>query len=569
MNIFVNIIAILAGIFCTTPLYAQVDIFSTPPPNAPIKPEKLNTFIRDSIEEHQKKIVNVGTPYKYCLPHVCLNRMGKYALVGFDHQPLSAFEFDDIKGDWYDNAYIVRKGERRGCIDTTGKWLLPVQYPQLSFTRPGRLISSGVNSKYAFVFNFQGKSVLPEAFQFAGTMDLGSRTVIKARKELSDSLYLFDLSGNKIITYAAYDMEPLSHGNGNRYAVKSSPDQWSGTEMVVDSNFQSIAPPVLLSAFWSNDHWVYYHPKGTEKGGLYAIAAQKFHPLDGMTTPVKNHSALIVEVKGKEGLLNNKLKTIAPPQFLSIEQVVGQDLFIVRNHEYKYGLMDGQGKMVLDLVYQQIVQRNIGVWYNQGEEMDPDYPSIPTDFLTLIDAKGQESCFHSGKRKFLAECSRVVTPDLYLIRQEANEGTKEYLTHSDGRQITEVSNIWASRSLVIAVKKGDNSPKVQVYDRYGNFLKELDSPPIGLEIPNKRYYTWVTKEGKTGILNTEFNPIIPAQYDYILALKEIPTKYTSEWVKYAYRHPKHTFLGWLWNSDKTTPLLIKENGEVVSIVELD
>lgn len=541
MQHFIKALVLLAGFFYSNALLAQ---FDTPPPNAPVKPEKLNQFIKDSIEGHYKKTANIQYSYKYCLPHICLNRMGKYALVGYDHHPITAFEFDDISGNWLENVYIVRKGMLSGCMDTSGKLLLPVQYPQLSRKfLPEYLISESANPKETLVFNSQGKSILPKDFQYAGMLLLGG-AVIKARKALGDTLYLFDANGTQLTAYAAYDIKLLGSFKGNRYTVQLSADSWSGKQLVIDNNFQVIAPADLQKPRWSNDKWVYYDGNDQESPKLYDIAAQKAYPIKGLAYPFEQHTALLLKDEGKYGLLDETLKTIVPPKFQSIQHLDGQDLFILTTQQYQYGLMDGTGKMILDTIYSQIHK---------------------TENPTLFKVNG--NLYQTDKKAFITGNPILLTP--YLYRTSSEDGPPK-LMHINGTEISTPFGIYPTPTRIIVQKKS-SSNEMQVYDYAGKLIStlEMSARLKAMDIPDQEYYIWTHSNGKVGVLDADLNIIFQPQYDTIHLFNTMPEQFAAIWAKYTFRKQEYLYVGWVWNNDKTLPLLLKKNGTVVSILELN
>lgn len=568
MNTFIKKAALLVSLFCTTQMYAQFDF--SPLPDYTTSPEKLNKFIRDSIEEHQKTMVNWGTPHKYLVPHKCANRKGKLALVGFDHQPITDFEFDDINGDWHDNVYLVRKGKLYGCVDTTGKVLVPVNYPQVYLSNPGRLITTGTNG---LVFDRNGKVLLPEGYRGIGSLNLGHKTVIKARQEFDDFLTIFDVDGKKIITCNGFDIESINFVNNNRYIVKVSSDFFTPVK-VVDSNLVEIVPPIFRNVVWANDTYVFGRQASPGNAGLYSLNEKKYYPLpyEVINEPLKDQSGFIVETEnGKYGVIDNNLKEVLPCQFSNIEQLRDKDLFIVRTFNDNAGLINGKGQFILDTVYfniwpviipEPINRENI----RSNPSIFPGSKPLPTDFIRLADHESHDLIYQIDKNSFLKGAITILTPDLYI--QRLDDG-KDRLIHHNGNLISMIERCWQTPNLMVVVQQQPNINGAQVYDRSGNFLKELDSWPTSVEIPYREFYIWTAQNGKVGILDPTFSPIIDPKYDAIYKLKEIPIKFTDLWVKYAFQNLEHPFLGWIWDTDKTVPLLIKENGEVVSIVELN
>ena len=187
-------------------------------------------------------------------------------------------------------------------------------------------------------------------------------------------------------------------------------------------------------------------------------------------------------------------------------------------------------------------------------------PTKISDFL-----KVDNSLYQMDKKAFIIGYSTVITSELYLLRPEDGP---ESLMHKNGKQISPVDRIWPIKSQMVVVKKEPTSNQVQVYDRSGNLFRELDNWPQSLELPKREFFTWADNNRKVGILDAGFNTIIPPQYDAVYLLSNIPEQFRVFWVKYAFRNPEHLFVGWIWNSDKTVPLLIKENGKVVSVREL-
>lgn len=289
--------------------------------------------------------------------------------------------------------------------------------------------------------------------------------------------------------------------------------------------------------------------------------------------PLKDQSGFIVETaeSNQQGIIDHNLKEVLPCQFSSIEQLPDKDLFIVRTSNNTAGLINGQGKPVLDTVYsniwpviipEPIDRENI----RSNPTLFPGSRPLPTDFVTLADRENQGLFYQIDKKTFLKGSITVLTPDLYL--QRLDDG-KERLVHHNGNLISVVERCWKTPNSMVVVQKEPNSTQAQVYDRSGKLLKVLDSWPQSVKIPYREFCIWTGSNGKVGILDPNFNTIVEPQYDAIYTLSAIPNKFTATWVKYAFRNLEHPFLGWIWNSDKTVPLLLKENGELVSIVDLD
>lgn len=559
-----------AALFSAMPIYGQFDAYNTlPNPDYSSSPERLKKFVKDSIEEHQKTIVNFGTPYKYCLPHVCINRKGKYALIGFDHRSITPFEFDNINGDWHDNAYLVRKGNLYGCIDGTGKELVAVNYPQVHFSNPGLLITTG---KDGLLFDRQGKNLLPEKYQYLKTLILGRQTVIVAKQKNDDFLSIFNLKGEKLNTIAGFDIESINHVTNNQYAVKVSPDFYTKMK-VVDSNLVEMVPPVFRYVTWANEKWVFGQEDNPDNKGLYNVSEKKYYrlPYEYIHEPSKDQSGFVVGTDNQQyGIMDNNLKEVLSCQFSSIEQLQDKDLFIVRTSNNSAGLTNAKGQFILDTIYfniwpvmipEPISRENI----RSNPTLFPGSKPLPTDFLRLADHEGRELFYQIDKNTFLKGNVNVLTPDLYI--QRLDDG-KDRLMHHDGSLISMIENIWKAPTSMVVVQKESNSTRVHIYDRSGKLLKELASWPKSVEIPYREFYTWTDSNGKAGMLDPNFSAIIEPQYDAIYKLNEIPKQFTDVWVKYSFQNLEHSFLGWIWNTDKTVPLLIKENGEVVSIVEL-
>lgn len=552
---------LLLGVFFLVRFSLSAQLPLATPVTLPKTADQLKVFINDSITGHHATNVYFETAYKYCLPHVCVNRLGKCALIGFDHQPITGFEYDVMIGDWLENAYIVRRNNLKGCIDTTGKFIVPVSYPQLYISQMGKLITTGSKEK-SFVKTRRGEPILPIGYSYLGELELSDRIVVKARREMDRFVTFFDLNGKKLKnTCPGFDIERSSALSFNRYTVKVSADTMTNIR-IVDSNFHMVVPPIFQRISWTNEKWAFGEVSGSHESRLFAIHEQKIYPLPYQkVNAMDDYAFLIAEQDSKFGILDEHLQVIIKPEFSSIEYIQGKELFAVRTFSGKAGLVDVQGFFVLDTVYLSIWPNRVYKPFPRKNIGPPLLKEESTVFLSILDFNGTEKTYRIDENIFLEDKILVLTPDLYMRR--TTDGLNR-LMHRDGREMSLSENYVVTSDLKVVVQKSNNST-AQVYDPSGLRLKELTSLPRNMDLPRKEYYTWIGESGLMGILDSNLDIVVNDQYESIFQLTDIPLDYVDIWEKYVFRHPDHPFLAWVWDNDNKNPLLIKNNGELVKL----
>ena len=532
-------------------------------PGAPLQGNVLAKFIEDSTKYHNTRAVYEGPPYKSCLPHACVNRMGKYALVGYDHRPVTQFEFDRLYGHWSSHLFIARNKQMAGCMDTTGKLIVPMIYPDL-YINEWSLIFTSRDANTAQVFNHQGQQILPVGYQYVGPVTIGSQHLLKARNAKQDSLIFFDHNGKIVKAIKGVEMNELAGSNGNRYSVKTIADFYSGT-MIVDSNFQEVLTLDFYKIGWANDEWISGSSTKSRNPMMYHIPEKKYYPLDfDDVTPLKGSSYAAFMAHdystGRQGILDKKLQTIVPTVYSSLQHIGGGNIFIAGTANNQFGLIDGYGKILLDTSF--IFIREIVSIVPVG-----DKGNVTPEFTGLVTVRNEseELVYNIEKKAFIKGEVIAVSPDVYWWKSPTAPAR---LMRKDGTAITEVFAYWTTKSLMSIVQKDRQAEVVQVYDRSGKLIKTLEGTPINdLSAGDKNRYSWRFKNGKVGIYNGDLKQLVEPKYDHIYSLEEMPKEHICALYRYTYRH-KHDLIAWVWDNTQTIPLLIKENGSTVRLDEL-
>lgn len=569
MNKTISLFLFLACNFLASISLPAQAYYPYPEPGTPLRGEVLAQFIKDSTQYHNTHAVYEGPPYKGCLPHACVNRLGKYALVGYDHHPVTKFEYDRLIGDWHSNIFLAIKQQLSGCIDTTGKIIIPMIYPKLYINEQS--VVATLNDKTIKVFNHQGRQILPMGYQYLGNLMVGigkdNRQLLKARNAKQDSLILFDHNGKLVKSIRGFEIHELTGTKWNKFSVKTSADFYSAI-MVVDSTFQEVFTLDFYKIGWWFGDWIEGKSVKSPNPVLYHVLEKKYYPLpldcDGVT-PVKggfDYSFITRDYRHfRSGILDKNLQLSVPPVYSSIDRIEGKNIFIASTDSEKSGLIDQYGKIILDTAFVGI--RPIQVVVPDGDKGLTKLES--TDFVRVRN-KSEELVYNISNKSFIKGEVIVESPDVYLWKPETGSAR---LMRRDETLISEVFNHSSTKNLMSIVQKDEQADVVQVYDRSGKLLKTLEGTPVdNLDAEKKDLFSWRFKNGKVGIYNGDLHLIVEPKYDYIYHLDAIPKPHICTLYQYTYRHPRHDLIAWTWNNTQTMPLIIKADGSVISLDQL-
>lgn len=315
----------------------------------------------------------------------------------------------DFASDFSNGRAIVEVGGKSGVINRTGKLIFPLEFSEIIQVTT-KLFAASKDSLYG-LYDYNGLNKVGEIFDDVfpldnsfikfiqngkvGFLDVSGNVVIPANSIeqffYSDSLIVFkdsifygirDLT-NKIIVKPQYQMiYPLVNSRaifllnnklgyldekGNKI-VKNMFDPIPNYGQIC--NFKEGFAKVRFKGKFGiidNKGKYYVNPEYIgmgDIGPLIPFSKGKqwgYFKMEDKTLSVQPifdfahsfHSGLaIVEVKGLQGVINDKAKWIIPAVYKTIK-AVNEEMFIVSDGE-KFGLMNSKGDIVLEMIYSQV-----------------------------------------------------------------------------------------------------------------------------------------------------------------------------------------------------------------------
>jgi len=333
---------------------------------------------------------------------------GQYGYVDKLNNVVIPFQFD-YATDFISGRAIVEVGGKSGVINRSGKLILPLEFVELGQFSDG-LIYASRDSLYGY-YDLQGNNIIPEKFSDVFPFSNGkAKVVINSKQAIIDSLgnyiiepvhkevyyfsdtllvfrdsILFGIKSlkNKIIVKPTYEyISPLHNGRSimiynnklgylNELGVKIIKPMYDvipnylqicvfhenfakirlkGKYAIIDKNGKYVLNPEYIGlgevsklvAFNKGKQWGYINleDKTTTILPLFDFASS-FH-----------YGLAIVDVKGLQGVINEKAKWIIPAIFTNVK-LIADNFYLVYNGA-KYGLYALSGDQLIPLEYDQI-----------------------------------------------------------------------------------------------------------------------------------------------------------------------------------------------------------------------
>lgn len=277
--------------------------------------------------------------------------------------------------------------------------------------------------------------------------------------------------------------------------------------------------------------------KENEKYGLIdysgnIIAEAKYDDIESL--PYKTEE-LRVKIENKYGVINSLGKEIIKSEYDYIEgdkyykeeaNSSGYIVGIKDENGYKYGYLNGSGKTILNIKYNNI-ERVL---------------DIKSDDVYLIAYDNGRGAVIKNKKEITdyeyAKIEKVESEDLFWIKKVEKYG----LLNLNGKTIlnTEYEEVYVEGINIFAKKDGDN----YIFDLEGNKLDKIDYSRK-YETGNENYFVTVDNNGLYGIVNKNNNKIIENNYVYL---------------EYIF---KDYFI--VSNEDGKTGVIDKDNNQVIEI----
>jgi hypothetical protein len=333
---------------------------------------------------------------------------GQYGYVDKLNNVVIPFQFD-MATDFVSGRAIVEVGGKSGVINRSGRYILPLEFADLGQYSEG-LIYGSKDSLYAY-YDIHGRQIIPEKFTDVFPFKEGKAKVVYNGKQAfidstgnyivepkhkevffySDSLLVFRDSilfgiktlHNKIVVKAMYEyISPVNNGRAifvlsnklgylNESGVKTIKNQFDvlPNYLQVCSFHESYAKVRLKGKYGLIDKSGKYilNPEYTGLGEVAKVVSFNkgkqwgYMQLEDKTVTIMpvfdfassfHYGLAVVDVKGLQGVINEKAKWIIPAIFSSVK-LIAENFYLVYDGAH-YGLYSLSGDKLISLEYDQI-----------------------------------------------------------------------------------------------------------------------------------------------------------------------------------------------------------------------
>ncbi len=430
-----------------------------------------------------------------------------------------------------DYKYFVSKlaeEQKYGVIDTQGNILVPEEYDAVNIPNPSKPIFVCNLGDKNIVFNEKGEQIYKqyenvEVLQLKNISSdlLYEKSIVKYKKDGKYGIISLD---GKEITKPIYDeIDTLQYKEGELIVKKDGKYgviNLKGYELV-----EALYDQISADAFFEENE-KYYNDgyiiaNKTESGYRYGYVSyegeEKLETIYNDMQRIqdigdKDNVYLLVAQKGRYGVFKNE-KELIKPEYQSISFDDNNEIFVVQQGK-KYGVIDKEGKQIIDCKFEQIDVKGIYI-YAQNEENTEVY-----------DAKGNLT-------NMSADTTIVTIPEKkeYTIRIKTLDGNTTYQICKGEQAITQEYKYIAylEDDLFIASKEGK---KLGIIDAEDNAKTEFKYALIQV-IPNTKLIQMstddmleITNDKAQNIANLEKGNIVEND-EYIILYNETSKKYLT------------------------------------------
>lgn len=310
--------------------------------------------------------------YSYVYPfqeNYLIKYKEKYGVMDSNENIIIAPIYDSIK-PFKENRAIVVFNNKYGVIDIFGKEIVSPKYEYImDFSNDMAMIVK--DGKKAGFLNKDGVEVVGEIFDYTQPFK-GNSTMMLLDKKFG----VIDKNGKYTIPLQNERINVLGE---DLYSVKKD-DKFYLLDMngknIVDKGFENIGEinegliPVSL-----NEKFGYINPLGEEIIPL--VYTELGIPQDGLI--IAKH-----EVAQKFGVINFKNEFVVKPKYSYISSI-NADLFIVGDENFKEGIVNREGKVILPLEFQNLEFKYDNLVAGNNEKDEYKFIKINNKGYTILD----------------------------------------------------------------------------------------------------------------------------------------------------------------------------------------
>lgn len=373
------------------------------------------------------------------------------------------------------NYFVLFQNEKMGVIDRKANIIIEAKYDNIIIPNPDKDVFLCYNNQEEQIFLNKEEEKLFETFEEVSIIDITGivlevpyeKNVLKFRE--NDKYGLIDYSGNIIIEAKYDEITGLEYKPGelrvkiqNKYGV-----------------INPLGKEIVKPEYEYIEGDKYYKKEANTSGYIVGIKAEDGYKYGYLTENGKqildikyNNVERVLDIKsedvyliaydnGKGAIIKGK-KEITDYEYAKIEKVEAEDLFWIEKAE-KYGLLDSNGKAILNPEYEDVYVEGINIFAKKDEE---DY---------IFDLKGN--------------------------KLDGIDYSKKYKTANENYFIT------VNNEGLYGIVDNDNN-------------KLIDNNYVYLEYAFEDFFIVSNIDGKTGVINKDNNIVIEIKYDIIEKLSE-------------------------------------------------
>ncbi len=450
-----------------------------------------------------------------------------YFIFQQQHKKDRTYEIEKIT----DYKYFVSKideEQKYGVIDTQGNILVPEEYDNVDIPNPSKPVFVCHSEDKTSIFNEKGERIYTEyedveVLQLKNIISdlLYEKSVMKYKK---DGKYgIIDLEGKEITKPIYEEIDTLQYKEGELIVKKDGKYgiiSLKGYELV-----EALYDQISADTFFEENERYYYDgyivANKTDNGYRYGYVSyegeQKLEPIYNDMQRIqdagdKDNAYLLVAEKGRYGIFKNE-KELIKTEYQSINFDNENEIFVVQQGK-KYGVIDKEGKQIIDCNFEQIDVKGNYI-YAQNEESTEVY-----------DEKGNLT-------NMSADTTIVTIPEKkeYTIRIQTLDGKTIYEVCKNEQAVTKEYKYisYLEDDLFIASKEGEALGIIDVED---NAKTEFKYESIQV-IPNTKLIQMSTDDmleivddKVQNITNLENGKIVEKD-EYIILSNETIKKYLT------------------------------------------
>lgn len=462
-------------------------------------------------DEKGNVIIPLGK-YKFLNPidekGMILAELGnKHGYIDIHENIIVPFEYDDI--DLFNHELAsVKKNTKYGFVNRSGKLVIPIQFDNNSDFQNSGLALVEKNHKFGFIDKADNE-IIPLNYQDASDSTLDSLVVLNKKGKWA----FFDSFG-KQKTEFIYDEIALTNID---IKGESESTFWknglilvrkNGKVAYLDKNLKEIIPFGRYDfGERFNQNRIAIVSKNHKYGVINEFGKEIVKPeYDTLEHPEEDyHESEIFEGKNKNHITlldkhGNKIYDKIKDYNFDFSRLKNkvQRIYIIQNLKNQYGVVDGQGKIIIPCIYDEIQD-----FYGTAN--------------TIVKLKGKFGLVSSNNKIVVPiECESIMTwkdLDYYIITKNNKAGIiDKNLKPVLNFNYQDLSPCYYDNKNRFIAKQND---KYGVIDRAGRIIIPLEYNEMSnwVEYGPGSDYHFVTKNKKKGLITKEGKIVIPTIYD--------------------------------------------------------